>query len=36
MRVFEGDVLETLVGRDKAIANDLDLLLVGDCLEVGV
>lgn len=34
--VAEGDVLKAFVGRHKAVADDLDLGLVGDCFEVGV
>jgi len=34
MRMFKSDVLETFVGFNKTIADDLDLRLVWDCLEV--
>lgn len=36
MRVVEAEVLETFVVFYEAVADDLYLWLVGDCLEVGV
>lgn len=34
--VFEGDISEALIGGHEAVADDLDLGLVRDRLEVGV
>lgn len=36
MRVFQLDIVQTLIGIDMAVTDDLDLWLVRDGLEIGM